>query len=575
MGAMFVRTSPQRGLFETDTLLSEKGRALLKRSWAELFARDVLPRLLELEPRLAPLYSNTGRPNWSVARMLGLVLLRELLGLGSDREVVEALAFDARFQHALGLPPDEAYLSRRSLVDFRRRFQTNGSVLAREVFDAVTAAAITALNIDTSTQRVDSTFITSNIALRGRTALLTEAMERLLDELGPERRERLEADIRGWYGDQDGWDSKLNFEQVARWLHRVLREFRNDADVAASQPYQLALNVFSQHVRLTPRGQADDDEPSDPDDDPPTTPCAATSDEKRKSRAKTKTKAQRKARRKQRPKGELDLDAVDEAFDVEADTEHGVDRMQSLHDQDARLGQKGTGYLAQLSETCGNSEVELIVDLAVSPANASDTTALPAIVESLAERGRTPTVLLADAGYTSTDNLVHCAERGIELLGPVRRLPVQRTLDRNDFQYDEAGTVAACPEGHAPIEHRALLTSSHPVPQPHALFDHATCHECPRRSECPVSNHRGNATRLAIGDGIRRRDARLREQKTPDFRSRYADRSGIEACNSELKRAHALDRITIRGGEKVYVRVALKAAACNIKRWHVASRKAA
>jgi hypothetical protein len=570
---MFVRTSPQRGLFETDALLSEKGRALLKRSWAESFARDVLPRLLVLEPQLEPLYSDTGRPNWSAARMLGLVLLRELLGLGSDREVVEALAFDARFHHALGLAPEEAYLSRRSLVEFRRRFQTRGPELAREIFDEVTAAAIEALDVRTSTQRIDSTFVTSNIALRGRAALLAEALEKLLDALGTERRVRVQDEILAWYGDQDGWDSRVSFEQVARWLHRVLREFRNDEDVTSMASYDLALDLLSQHVTLIERGRPpsdDDDDDDGPDDDPPATPSAPKKKKNTKQRSRSKTKAQHAARRKQRMKASIE--STDQDVDVVASKETDIDRIQSVHDQDARFGLKGTGYHAQFAETCGNTDVELITDVAVTPANTSDMTMLTGIVESLTNHGRKPEVLLADAGYTSGDNLVHCEDRDIELVGPVRRARVERALDRNDFQYDEAGALIACPEGHTPTQLVTIRTSSHPEPQPHAHFDHATCEACPKRAQCPVADFRGRRMRVSYGRSVRVRDERLREQRTTEFRERYAPRSGIEASNSELKRAHALGRLPVRGADKVYVRVVLKAAACNIKRWHRASQ---
>ena len=43
-------------------------------------------------------------------------------------------------------------------------------------------------------------------------------------------------------------------------------------------------------------------------------------------------------------------------------------------------------------------------------------------------------------------------------------------------------------------------------------------------------------------------------------------RAGIEGTNSELKRAHGLGRLRVRGGLRVRLAVYLKALACNIKR---------
>jgi hypothetical protein len=66
------------------------------------------------------LYEQTGRPNFSVALLLGLCLLQELNNL-SDQQALEAFGFDIRWRYALDVHDQDAYLSRRSLVEFRRR----------------------------------------------------------------------------------------------------------------------------------------------------------------------------------------------------------------------------------------------------------------------------------------------------------------------------------------------------------------------------------------------------------------------------------------------------------------------
>jgi len=68
--------------------------------------------------------------------------------------------------------------------------------------------------------------------------------------------------------------------------------------------------------------------------------------------------------------------------------------------------------------------------------------------------------------------------------------------------------------------------------------------------------------------------ARREYERTEEFRKRYAVRAGIEGTNSELKRAHGLGRLRIRGGLRVRAAVYLKALACNVKRMvrHVAER---
>jgi len=60
------------------------------------------------------LYGTTGRPNFSVARLLGLCPLQEWNDL-SDQEALDTFNFDVRSRYALDVNDDEDYLSRRSL----------------------------------------------------------------------------------------------------------------------------------------------------------------------------------------------------------------------------------------------------------------------------------------------------------------------------------------------------------------------------------------------------------------------------------------------------------------------------
>ena len=61
-------------------------------------------------------------------------------------------------------------------------------------------------------------------------------------------------------------------------------------------------------------------------------------------------------------------------------------------------------------------------------------------------------------------------------------------------------------------------------------------------------------------------ERRRRAEATEEWHKRYAIRAGIEGTNSELKRAHGLGRLRVRGGRRVRLAVYLKALACNFKR---------
>ena len=159
---MYKQTSPQQKLFGVETQISPSLRGRLESSWAHLFRCEVLPILFRNEDRYAMLYGTTGRPNFSVARLLGLCLLQEWNDL-SDQEALDTFSFDVRWRYALDVNDEEDYLSRRSLVEFRRRLAAKDPEmkLVRTVFDNIRDSAIQSLGLSASNQRLDSTHIIS------------------------------------------------------------------------------------------------------------------------------------------------------------------------------------------------------------------------------------------------------------------------------------------------------------------------------------------------------------------------------------------------------------------------------
>ncbi|NUN16629.1 MAG: transposase, partial [Myxococcales bacterium] len=204
--------------------------------WSDAFHKKVYPVLLRLEGEFARLYADgTGRPNYSVARIVGIALLQEMFGL-ADQQALDALVFDLRWQHALGFAQEEEpYLSRRSYVEFRRRLakQDPQMTLLRRVFDQVGAAAMEDLDVSPTEQRLDSTRIVSNIASLGRTDLFASTLRVFLRELKrrwPDKWESLPHALREWYEAKEsgkGWFSgggadkqRQRLEQLARISHK-------------------------------------------------------------------------------------------------------------------------------------------------------------------------------------------------------------------------------------------------------------------------------------------------------------------------------------------------------------------
>ncbi len=203
---MYKKTPPQQKLFGIETQVSPSLRSRLESSWALLFRLEVLPILFRNEGRYAMLYGKTGRPNFSVARLLGLCLLQEWNDL-SDQAALDTMSFDIRWRYALDID-EEDYLSRRSLVEFRRRLTAKDPEMKmmRTLFDGIRDSAINKLGLSTSNQRLDSTHIVSNIRLRGRVALFTNTTNLFLKSLDKDHFSRVPAYIQKWQTQEpEGW----------------------------------------------------------------------------------------------------------------------------------------------------------------------------------------------------------------------------------------------------------------------------------------------------------------------------------------------------------------------------------
>ena len=143
---MFKPTNRQLSLRSRLTSIPEGALARLGDSWGERFRQEVFPILLSEEGQFADLYAAEGRPNWSVARLVGILILASFADL-PDQDALDSLSFDLRWQHALDLDGTEAYLSRRSLVAFRTRLAEGDPEgrLLRRVFERLGEAQVTAL----------------------------------------------------------------------------------------------------------------------------------------------------------------------------------------------------------------------------------------------------------------------------------------------------------------------------------------------------------------------------------------------------------------------------------------------
>jgi hypothetical protein len=504
----------------------------LAQTWAWHFRAQCLPRIPEADFAAAYCADN-GRPNASIRVQVAMLLLKELFDL-TDEETVDAATFDVRWQTALGLGDDDPVPCQRTLRNFRQRLTQEQRV--EQLFRQITDILLALLGVTTDCQRLDSTQICSNIALLSRLSRFCETHRLLLHRLArhaPDALARIPASVQRRYVRADGSDSSYDDARsvegrrrlavCARDAWRLVDALRGvELPTPAAEAYALVQRLLDEQclVLETPATP----QPDEADTAEPPVPVRL------------------------REKGEV-----------------AAGGLQTPHDPDATYGHKGTGYTVTLCETVGNGETpELITHLALTEAQASDQLQTVPTVEALQERGYAPRELLADASFGSTENLLACQEQGTTLLAPV---------PGGMAPPDHPVILIACLPGAPPTAcslgvpaDRTERTAADPHAGYRVTFAAAACAGCPQGARCPA---------LLQADGTRRFQATEREavntlrryqETTPAFMERYRMRSGVEATNSECKRAHGLGRLRVRGKERVRVAVYLKGLACNVKR---------
>jgi hypothetical protein len=329
-----------------------------------------------------------------------------------------------------------------------------------------------------------------------------------------------EKEPEGWFGLGPA-EQKIKLEELAGYLYELILLFEKDGEITGSEAYQLMKRLFSEQCECAP-------------EDP------------LKIRVKTKTEGA---------------------------------TLQSPYDPDASCGHKGPGYSAHITETCNNAKTEIITDYEVHGAARSDIGKALSVIERLDAAGCKPDTLFADGGYPSVPSALKVKEQNIDFITPVNRARLsQEVIGRDRFHFDAEGLLTACPMGHKPIDHRILSAHNTTDRSLHAIFDGNTCRSCTMLDQCPVRapNHRAKGCqprqttgdfRLEITAELRLRDDMYALQQTTEWKEKYRIRAGIEATNSELKRAHGMGRLRLRRLVKVCFVVACKIIACNIKRW--------
>ena len=562
---MFRATDPQESLLQSLFLVPLAKRKRMERSWAQVFHDRILP-LIDEELFRAGFCDDNGRPNTSIRLLVAIHLLKAWFDL-TDEQVLENVEFNLLWHYALGLTSEEAHLCQKTMHNFRVRLMENDRATAE--FDHITKGLVEIDGLSVSRQRLDSTHVMSDIAVLTRLGLFVETVTNFLRDLKREETEKLESlckvlfkrylDREGYFSDAKREQSRRRLGVVAQDLLYLVRRFEGDEGVKEWESYQVMDRLLREQCDVI--GGEDDDD--------------AAGGSSGKDRLKLKE-----------PK------------------EVGSDSLQSPYDPDATYGHKGKGYEVQIAETCvEENPYQVVTDVEVNGAHESDQKATVPVMEKLREKELLPEVAFADTNYGSGENIVACAEMGVDLQTPVHDpdappkadprwetpsadvpLPSDTAQDAtqsevdtptgehgddqvvglDSFRYNETfSEVIACPRGDRPTS-QEIPGGNKPNK---ATFDGEQCRDCPFAETCPTRLQSKSGDRILSWRAPKAAtETRQREQREPAFKKDYKIRSGIESTAAEFKGGNGTKVFRVRGQDRVELSAVLKALSMNVKR---------
>jgi hypothetical protein len=498
-----VLFDPAEGMFSPMTIKA------IKDDWPGVFRKQIL-HLMPVQQIAKEFHPTLGIRTKELYGMAGTIFLKELFNL-SIAQTVRHYLTDLSWHYALNVSPLAAGMGHATVERYMKLFAAND--LAAEIFHRVSSALIEALELDVSIRRLDSTHVFSDMAVLGRTRLMGVAIRRFLVQLRRHHQEHynaLPAEITECYSrspsrmfaDHQGPKDVLR-QAVAEQLLALVEQFADVPAVAGRAAYKAMRRVLDEQCEVT-------------------------------------------------------------AETVRLKAATGGEVMRNPSDPDATYdGHKGSGYQAQLAETCSpDNDVQLITAVEVEPAHADDQDALVGMLDQLERHDRLPQTCYADTKYGRDANVTAAEAKGVDLQSPVGGTAPQNPQDLtvDDFVIDESTElVERCPAGHEPCSSIHDPATGNTV----TVMAASVCAGCAFRSQCPVSQRRRDYV-LRHTALQRRSAARRAEQATEAFRDGYRIRAGGESLNSGLKRKTGMGRLRTRGLVRMRMGVLLRCAGWNV-----------
>ena len=346
-------------------MLDDKG------AWFNLF-RSFITFSIDESPFAVLFDEKNGRPNAPIRILAAMMILKEGFGW-SDEELFEQCRFNVLVMRALGFSnfSDDApvestyYLFKKSLYEYQ---VINGVDLIGEMFEKLTKKQAELFKVNSRWIRMDSKLIGSNIANCSRLQLIISCLQQFYKSLNDNDIEKLKENDKQFFEDLTRQTAgqivyKLNnkekekyLEQIGWLLYRIQKQF----DYKNNNLYNMITRLFTEQYS------------------------------------------------KDADKITLKLPG-----DVKSDS------IQSPHDSEAAYRNKGgkkvKGYSANITETCNDKELNLIVDVKLDKATKADKDFTKEAVKKVEHNIGRVEEISADGAYNSKDNRQYCDKNNKQL----------------------------------------------------------------------------------------------------------------------------------------------------------------
>jgi hypothetical protein len=568
------RSHAQEKLTSPVKELPPRVKKKLEDGWSTPFYEHVFTQIDETKFEVL-FHEGYSRPNKPVNELVALEIIKHMHDL-SDEELENAYIFDMLTRNALGKEMFGDNICRKTFTNFRRRLmeheEETGEDLLQKVFEDHRDYLQDEFDIDTSTQRMDSTFIEANIKQLSRIDLIAKVIHNFLDDLPDEivqdlpegitkfaDTENLDLSYRLGPGEVDSTIQAL--AESAGWL---VDRFEADDTYAQLESFAHLQRVLDEQCYRI--AELEEDEPDDTDNDDendqpgdgespgwePVSPITESEDGPEQEQAKEDTDET------------AESDEPDHVGLKEPD-EIGSDSLQNPHDPEATYRRKNDedhhGYKVNLAETCGDENpFRLITTVGLEPNNTDDGEML---AEDAQELSWVTTLkdLLVDGGYNHEEAEAICDEANVNLhfSGIRGSQPDPDAVSVAEAEWDGTRMVA-CPAGHEPFEQWYLEESGRRA----GRLDKSACENCPHKEQCFVTE-REEFYYFGIYDReltAARRRKRINQLSDDDFLNL---RAGAESLINEMY--HKIGKMTSFTGQiKVKNESIATAIGTNLKR---------